>query len=192
LTTGFFVSDLHGSTGQFEMLFQVIAAERPRAVFLGGDLLPSRLSTLRSLNFSHHDFINQYLVEKFTRLCHKIRGACPRIFLILGNDDGRFEEAAIIDAATRGVWEYIHARKVSFGSFQVYGYSYIPPSPFLLKDWERYDVSRYVDPGCVSPEEARLSVSVSEHERKHSTIKDNLDQPVREDNPEHTVFYYNL
>lgn len=188
MATCFFISDLHGSTERFEKLFQAIAAERPKAVFLGGDLLPSGLGTRKSLNLSHRDFINQYLVEKFTRLCHKIRGACPRIFLILGNDDGRFVEAAIIDAATRGVWEYVHARKVSFGSFQVYGYSYIPPSPFLLKDWERYDVSRYVDPGCVSPEEGRLSVPVSEHERKYSTIKDDLDQPVREDNLEHTVF----
>jgi len=29
----------------------------------------------------------------------------------------------------------------------------VPPTPFLLKDWEKYDVSAYVDPGCVSPEE---------------------------------------
>lgn len=186
----FFVSDLHGSTERFEKLFQAIAAERPKAVFLGGDLLPWGLGTLQSLNFSHRDFINQHLVGKFTRLRNKIRGAYPRIFLILGNDDGRFEEAAIIDAATRGVWEYVHARKVSFGSFQVYGYSYIPPSPFLLKDWERYDVSRYVDPGCISPEEGTLSLPVPEHERKYSTIKDDLDRLTREDNLEHAVFLF--
>ncbi|MDC7125588.1 MAG: hypothetical protein PQJ46_08465 [Spirochaetales bacterium] len=39
-----------------------------------------------------------------------------------------------------------------------------PTSTYLLKDWERYDVSRYTDIGCVSLEEGRRTFPVSEHE----------------------------
>ena len=93
----------------------------------------------------------------------------------MGNDDPRFEEAALIDAAARGVWEYVHGRRVEFGPLAVYGYAYVPPTPFFRKDWDRYDVSRYVDPGAVSPEEGIRSVCAAEHEIKYRTIKDDLD-----------------
>ena len=35
----------------------------------------------------------------------------------------------------------------------VFGYNCVPPTPFRLKDFDRSDVSPYVDPGCVPPEE---------------------------------------
>lgn len=190
MTRCFFVSDLHGSKERYEKLFQVIAVEHPNAIFLGGDLLPSGYSLFSSLNISHKNYINEYLLKQFTRLRDEMANFYPRVFLILGNDDSRFEEPAIIYAASCGVWEYIHAKKVSFGRYQVYGYSFIPPSPFFLKDWERYDVSRYVDPGSISPEEGRLSGPIPEHERKYSTIKDDLERLVSKNNLEHAIFLF--
>ena len=67
----------------------------------------------------------------------ELREKFPNIFIILGNDDGRAVEAAILDAAADGLWEYIHNRKVVFRDYSVFGYSFIPPTPFLLKDWEK-------------------------------------------------------
>ena len=170
----FFVSDLHGHIDRYRALFKLIGEERPDAVFLGGDLLPSGLSTRESLDFDHEDFVNGYLVRQFQRLQEALEEAYPRVFVILGNDDSRSEEAAVIAAATTGVWEYIHDRRVTFAGYDVYGYACVPPSPFMLKDWERYDVSRYVDPGCVPPEEGCRSVPVPENQIRHTTIKDEL------------------
>ena len=56
----------------------------------------------------------------------------------------------------------------------MYGYAHVPPTPFRLKDWERYDVSRYVDPGCVPPEEGSLTVPVDEAELRYGTIEQDL------------------
>jgi len=54
--------------------------------------------------------------------------------------------------------------------YQVYGYSCVPPTPFALKDWQRYDVSHFVDPGVLAPEEGRLTAAVSEKEiRDHNS-----------------------
>ncbi len=174
MPTCFFVSDLHGHLSRYQKLFRLIADERPSAIFLGGDLLPSGLSALASLDFDHVDFVNDFLVRHLTRLQEDLGQAYPRVFLILGNDDSRSEEATIIAAATTGVWEYIHDRRVAFAGHDIYGYACVPPTPFLLKDWERYDVSRYVDPGCVAPEEGRRSIPMSEHQIKYGTIKDDL------------------
>jgi Icc-related predicted phosphoesterase len=50
----------------------------------------------------------------------------------------------------------------------------VPPTPFRLKDWERYDVSRYVDPGCSSPEDGWRTVPASESDVRYGTIKEDL------------------
>jgi hypothetical protein len=59
---------------------------------------------------------------------------------------------------------------VEVAGVPVYGYACVPPTPFLWKDWERYDVSRYVPPGSVSPEEGWRSVDVAEHDVRYGTI----------------------
>jgi Icc-related predicted phosphoesterase len=186
----FFVSDLHGQVSRFETLFELISRERPAAVFLGGDILPKAWRIQAPFDLVHEDFINDYLVKKLLDLREDLRNSYPRIFLIMGNDDGRFEEAAILDAALLGVWEYIHSRRVALGNFSVFGYACVPPTPFLLKDWERYDVSRYVDPGAVSPEEGWRSVPVPEREKKYSTIKDDLERLAGEEDLAKAIFLF--
>ncbi|MBN2445469.1 MAG: hypothetical protein JXO22_01990 [Phycisphaerae bacterium] len=171
----FFVSDLHGHAERYRKLFHLIGDEKPAAVFMGGDLLPLGLSALESLDFDHEDFVTGFLARQLLRLREQLGSSYPRVFVIPGNDDSRSEEAPIIAAATTGVWEYIHDRRVSFMGHDVYGYACVPPTPFLLKDWERYDVSRYVDPGSVSPEDGHRSIPVPEHQIRHGTIQGDLD-----------------
>lgn len=169
-----FVSDLHGDEARWRTLFALVRAERPRGVFLGGDLLPHGAFNLAGLSVVQRDFVGGFLAPAFLGLRRELGPAAPEVFLILGNDDARAEEAAVLEAATRGAWHYAHPRVLDFGPWQVAGYSYVPPSPFLLKDWERYDVSRFVDPGCVPPEEGRRSVPVSEREARLATIAADL------------------
>ncbi|MEQ8222270.1 MAG: metallophosphoesterase [Candidatus Eremiobacterota bacterium] len=187
----FFVSDLHGSPERYRKFFTVIEKERPDAVFMGGDLMPSGIaSMMSSINPSHRDFINDFLAREFLRIKDILKDKYPAVFLILGNDDGRFYEASVLDIATGGLWKYIHMRKISFKNFNIYGYSYVPPTPFRLKDWERYDVSRYTEPGCLSPEEGIHSIAVSEYERKYSTIQKDLNNLAGEDNMEKAIFLF--
>lgn len=168
----------------------MISAERPSAVFLGGDILPSGFGALDFKGSSHEDFINDYLVPSLTALKQELEIAYPRIFVILGNDDPRFEEAAVLDAAVQGVWEYVHNSRRRLGMHAVYGYSYVPPTPFHLKDWERYDVSRYVDPGCVPPDEGTLSFPVPGSELQWATIRDDLEGLVGNADLQKAVFLF--
>jgi Icc-related predicted phosphoesterase len=186
----FFVSDLHGRILRYRALFRAIADDPPQAVFIGGDILPHGLVSQGSKDPKHENFIDDYLSDEFLRLKQQLRDRYPRIFMILGNDDGRSVESAVLKNAERGVWEYAHLRRVRLGKYTVYGYAFVPPTPFLFKDWERYDVSRYVDPGCVSPEEGWRTTSVSDDEARFSTIAEDLETLTGKDCLDHAIMLF--
>jgi len=56
----------------------------------------------------------------------------------------------------------------------VYGYACVPPTPFGLKDWEVYDVSRYTPHGCLSPEEGFRTVAVAPEKIRYATISEDI------------------
>jgi uncharacterized protein len=172
----FFASDLHGHVERYAKLLAAVAAERPSAVFLGGDLLPPGFGLADAADPGRRDFINGYLAPAFVHSAAALGSESPAVFVILGNDDPRVEEASMLDAAARGVWRYVHGRRVDWAGFTVVGYACIPPTPFRLKDWERYDVSRFVDPGCSSPEEGWRTMPADELDVRYGTIKADLDR----------------
>jgi Icc-related predicted phosphoesterase len=164
----FFVSDLHGREGRYRRLFERVRAERPAGLFLGGDLLPHWRAR------GGADFLAEHVWPELGALRDELGSAYPDVFLILGNDDPRTQEQGVLDAEDRGLVRYAHGRVHEWQGYRVLGYSFTPPSPFLLKDWERYDVSRYVDPGCVSPEEGLRTVLVDPGEARYTTIASEL------------------
>lgn len=180
-TRCFFAADLHGRQDRYKKLFAAIEKERPAMVFLGGDLFPFGLASISASNIPYDDFIREFLLPGFAQLRDELGEAYPRMLLILGNDDERAEEATIIEAAENGLWEYIHNRKVLAGESTIYGYACVPPTPFRLKDWERYDVSRYVDSGCIPPEQGIHTVPVFERELQYATIQKDLEKLTAND-----------
>ena len=189
MTNCIFVSDLHGHQDRYIKLFKLIESDRPQIVFLGGDIMPG-ISWVRSGEFGGKDFVRGFIAPHLKDLRDKLADKYPKIFLILGNDDGKRIESAVLDIAGEGLWEYIHGRKVCVGEFTVYGYAYVPPTPFRLKDWERYDVSRYVDPGSVSPEEGTHTVPSSTDELRYSTILMDLEALAGEDDLSKSIFLF--
>jgi Icc-related predicted phosphoesterase len=172
---------------RYRKLLREIENHRPAGVFLGGDLLPSWALARSAKEDVHTDFVNDFLAPGFEHLRDELGDDYPRVFVILGNDDPRSEEKSLIDVEGRGLWIYAHDRNLPFVDHRVLGYSYIPPSPFPLKDWERYDVSRYVDPGCVSPEEGWRTVPVEDRETRYTTIQKDLDRLAGSGSLERTV-----
>jgi len=188
--TYFFVSDLHGKIERYNKLFSQISSEEPEAVFLGGDLLPSGLFALTSDETVVNDFIQDFLIPKFINLKKRMDSKYPHVFIILGNDDSKINEKDFIRGEQIGIWEYIHNKKTKFEDFNIYGYSFVPPTPFQLKDWEKYDVSRFTDPGCISPEEGWHSIDVPKNELKYSTIEKDLKTLVGDNDLTNTIFLF--
>ena len=182
----FFASDLHGRMERYEALFRAIEAKRPRAVFLGGDLLPAFGLALSDAG-SSADFLRDVLGTRLQALRQHLGAEYPRIFALLGNDDPRREEAGMLALEASGLLLYLHGRSATLDDLTLYGYSCIPPTPFALKDWERYDVSRYVPPGAVSPEEGWRTTPEEPHLVRHATIQDDLERLVGEASLEHAI-----
>jgi len=174
VTYCYLVSDLHGYIDKYNKLFASIKSERPQIVFLGGDLLPSGAAQFSSSSFENKDFITDFLISKLLNLKNELNEDYPIIYLILGNDDARVEESAIMNASKLNVWDYINNDQRIYKNYMVFGYSFVPPTPFLLKDWEKFDVSRYVDHGCVSPEKGMRTIHVPTREIRYSSIEKDL------------------
>lgn len=178
----FFVSDLHGSTDRYAKLFKLVLEERPYALFLGGDLLPHGFNRTYKGDFYADIFLPGFL---------KIRKNLPgtRVFIILGNDDPMTVEPLFEKYEKEGLWEYIHMKKASLDELTVFGYAFVPPTPFRYKDWERYDVSRFVDPGCVSPEEGIRTTDPGE-DIEYATIGNHLREISKGEDISKSIFLF--
>ena len=161
----FFVTDLHGKTARYEALERAILNDKPAILLMGGDLLPHA--------YSGDSFITTILVPMFERLRNTMGAAYPAVMLILGNDDPRTEEETIMAWDQAGLWIYLHMREVYLYGYHFYGYSFVPPTPFRLKDWDKYDVSCNDDPGCIPPVQGIRTV-VPDYNPGCDTIKTDL------------------
>jgi Icc-related predicted phosphoesterase len=142
----------------------------PEVVLLGGDLLPGLNTEAHGL---FDDFIGDYLHARFRELKDQLDNVYPFVGLIMGNDDPRVFEKDFERGEATGVWYYLHDKCIAFHEYNLTGYSFIPPTPFRLKDWEKYDVSRFVDPGCAAPMEGIRSVN-PDYDMEFSTIERDL------------------
>jgi uncharacterized protein len=206
----FFASDLHGRVERYRRLFRAILEEPPAALFLGGDLLGAAgigigagdgaeredaggewLPDGAGQNWSPEDgSLAALLAEPLRRLRSALGDRAPEVFLIPGNDDGRYCDEDLEDGEADGLWHSMHGRKLLFGRHPVFGYAFVPPTPFLLKDWERYDVSRYLDPGACSPEEGIHSVAVPPEVLRYATIQRDLEELAADEDLSSAIFLF--
>lgn len=168
-----FTSDLHGYTGRYRRLFDAVRGRTPAALFLGGDLLPALRGHCGD-DAEDEDFWSAFLAPELVRLRDELGSRYPRLFVIPGNDDPAVSVEDFKKFEDAGFWTYLHNRQEALDRFTVFGYANVPPTPFLLKDWERYDVSRFVDVGAISPEEGWRTVPVPVAEIRHGTIAQDL------------------
>lgn len=179
-TLCFFVSDLHGKKNRYENLFAEIEKDHPDLVLFGGDLLPPRNIT----------FFEDYFAPLCLDLKEKLKDSYPRMLIILGNDDARCTEAKIMELQNEHIWEYINFKETQYKNYNFYGYCFVPPTPFQLKDWEKYDVSRFADPGCVHPNEGIYTVDIQEDVLLYSTIQDDLKLLVKDSDLSNSIFLF--
>lgn len=184
-----FVTDLHGQLSRYEKLFSLLRESPPNALFLGGDLLP--FPVRREIKGRQIDnFVLDYLLPQFANLQTELIERYPRVLLIPGNDDPRSSEPDLRMGEERQLWLNVHNRSFQLGEYVVYGYACVPPTPFLLKDWERYDVSRFVDVGCISPEEGFRTVPVDLQKIRFATIQKDLELLVEGQDLSKAVFLF--
>jgi Icc-related predicted phosphoesterase len=130
----FFTSDLHGQLALYEQIVALTAARLPAALLLGGDLAPHASGEEGIAR--QRVFLEGFLIE-FAR---RVRDASPatRLLLLMGNDDWA-ANADVLEREDEGLWTLLHERIVRVGPVSVAGCSWVPITPFAMKDWERWD-----------------------------------------------------
>jgi Icc-related predicted phosphoesterase len=168
----FYTSDLHGQGALYEQLIATVAARRPRAALIGGDLAPHAAG---AEGVAHQRvFLEGFLVE-FARRLHEASPA-SELLLLMGNDDW----AANHDCLERheGVlWRVLHDRVVHVDGVPVAGLSWVPITPFALKDWERWDDGEAETPARLDgwrSERGGIAPHRFDPERRAPTIADAL------------------
>ncbi len=130
----FFTSDLHGQGALYEQLLGMAAARRPPAVLIGGDLCPH--------DASGNGVASQrvFLEGFFTEFARRLRDAVPdcELLLLMGNDDWAANHG-ILERGDGALWRLLHERAVRVAGRTVAGLSWVPITPFGIKDWERWD-----------------------------------------------------
>jgi Icc-related predicted phosphoesterase len=182
----FFTSDLHGSSELYEQVVALASEHRPRAVLLGGDLAPH--ATGAPGVERQRVFLEGFLVE-FARRLHD---ASPEseLLLLMGNDDWSANHD-VLERYDGQLWRLLHARTIEVDGVSVSGLSWVPITPFAIKDWERWE-----DGDDESP--ARLHGWVSglegvrewrfDPERREPTIAEGLDALAQASDPAATIY----
>jgi Icc-related predicted phosphoesterase len=129
----FFTSDLHGQGALYEQLVALVAARRPRAVLIGGDLCQHAAG---ADGVTHQRIFLQGTLVEFAR---RLQEASPEtaLLLLMGNDDWAANMPAL-ETHDGHLWHVLHERVVDIGGVQVAGLSWVPITPFAIKDWERW------------------------------------------------------
>ena len=130
----FFTSDLHGQGALYEQVVALVAAHRPAVLLLGGDLAPHAgggegVGRQRL-------FLQGFFVE-FARRLHE---AAPgiQVLVLMGNDDWA-ANMDVLEAHDGALWRVLHGRVVEADGVRVAGSSWVPITPFGMKDWERWE-----------------------------------------------------
>ena len=185
-----FTSDLHGNETKYKKLVKYAEKVKADSVIIGGDIAPN----VPSKSLGDDTYIKaqrKFLEEELPKLLTPLKKRLPscNLFLIMGNDDCAINSDVLEENSD--LFQVIHGKRMKISKdFDIVGYSCVPISPFLIKDWEKYDVSRYVDPGCIPPEEGFHSTNITKNEILYSTIKQDLIQLKGNDDLSNAIFLF--
>jgi uncharacterized protein len=135
-----YTSDLHGHLDLYRAAGEAAVRTRADALIFGGDLCPGTPSgNALNLPFEQPAFI----LDRLSPLLSEWKYSHPslRIFAILGNDDCQTVLPAINELERNGLLESLHQKARTLNGYTLVGLSYVPPTPFQLKDFERWDAA---------------------------------------------------
>jgi Icc-related predicted phosphoesterase len=133
-----YTSDLHGDLDLYRAAGEAAVRTRADALIFGGDLCPGTpTGPSPRLPIEQPEF----LLHRLSPLLGEWKQVHPqlRIFAIPGNDDCQTVLPALEELAMNDLMENLHQETRTLGAYTLVGLSYVPPTPFHLKDFERWD-----------------------------------------------------
>lgn len=191
------LADIHGNKIQYEKIKSIVLKKQISFVFLCGDLLPKTGGTwmpenkMRTIQMQA-SFIKEYFLDYLTEL-----GKLTSVYAIFGNDDFKSNYALMKSTDIPNV-KFLDREVVSLPildhDLYVAGYPYVGVTPFLHKDWEKWDTAPndiahkiYRTDGYSSADNRHFAVDLAS---APSTIRDDLVQLANLSDPRKTIYIF--
>ena len=176
-----YTADLHGNEKFYKRLLKKAEEENADAIVIGGDLCGREGNTINEKIENQKWFLKDFMIPLFKEF--KQNNKRKGIYIIMGNDDFRINIELLEDAEKNKILHSIHNKSASLSkNFNIAGYSFVNPTPFRLKDWEKPDFKGDKGPQQLFNEEIRSA------EKEEGTIKDDLQNLKKMSNPKKTIY----
>lgn len=138
MTLILYTSDLHGNIVQYRKLVDYAIRKSANVIIIGGDITP-KSGPDNTLVEDQRRFLEDDLPEVLSPLRKRLPDS--RVFLEMGNDDCEVN-FDILRKFDTSLYQVIHRRRINLlDGFDIIGYSYVPITPFRMKDWQKFDLS---------------------------------------------------
>ncbi len=172
-----YCSDLHGNETLYSKLLDFSIKNKTEAIIIGGDICPhTHMNLILAIKYQR-GFIEKFLFEYFK----KVKEKNIRLFIMMGNDDFKINFDLLEKVEKKGLVKVLHNKLNKINNKNIVGYSFVPPMPFLLKDWEKLD-----DKDSKQITDPKLDIRTVEKEK--GTIKDDLKELKKLSNPKETIY----
>lgn len=176
-----YTADLHGNEAFYKRLLKKAEEENIDAIVIGGDLCGREGNTIKEKINSQKIFLENFLMPLFKEF--KQNNKNKEIYLIMGNDDFRINFEVLENAEKNKILKSIHNKPAKLNkNYSIAGYSFVNPTPFRLKDWEKSDFDDDKSPHQLFAEEIRSI------EKEDGTIQADLQKLKKISNPEKTIY----
>lgn len=133
-----YTADIHGNETQYKKLVDYAIKIFADTIIIGGDIAPKR-----RLADNYIEFQRQFFEHRLPKLLYPLKEKLPdsKLFLMMGNDDCK-ANSDMLEKYSPNLYQLIHGKRISLTKeFDIIGYSYVPITPFGIKDWEKFDLS---------------------------------------------------
>ena len=140
---------MHGNEIQYQKLVNYALQISADSVIVGGDIAPKGdsvtvyLKKLKELSPDLFIAMQRFFFEKrLPDLVRPLKEKGIDLFLMMGNDDCAANYGLFEKGEEEGLYKIIHEKRLRLtDDFDIVGYSYVPITPFGIKDWEKFDLS---------------------------------------------------
>ncbi len=153
-----YTSDVHGDPLLYQAAGETALRTSADAIVLGGDLCPG-MPSASAVHLPRSQ--PEFLLREVGPMIEGWKRAQPalRVFAIPGNDDCQTVLAALDLLEQRDLIKNLHQKNASMGQYALVGLSFVPPTPFSIKDFERRDTK---DDSTREPQISRSVVGTPE------------------------------
>ena len=131
-----YTSDLHGNEVQYRKVVDYASLVKASSVIIGGDIAPKGMAADQYISTQR-----RFLRKQLPSILQPLKNAGIKVYLMMGNDDCKINLDVLEQESGRAYFLINNIRLTLTDKFEIIGYSYVPITPFGIKDWEKFDLS---------------------------------------------------